>query len=762
VNYLKWTLVLICCGLFLIFDNVLAFEAFTIEKIRLEGIRRIASGTVYNYLPVKVGERFDQDKASQAISALFKTGFFQDIRLRREDNDLIIQVVERPAIYAIEIKGNEDITTEELMRALKHIGLQSGRVFNRSLLEKMELELKRQYFSRGKYGVTIKTTITPISRNRVTITLDISEGLIARIHQITLVGNQSFSDQELRDEMALSTKHWFSFFSSSDQYSKQKLAADLESLRTFYQDRGYINFNTDSTQVTISPDKKDVYITINFTEGDKYTVSQVKIVGHTVVSEQELVDKIKIKAGDLFSSKQITLSTDALLERLGEEGYAFAHINAVPEIDPENKTVALTFFIDQGKRIYVRRINFKGNTITRDEVLRREMRQMEGAWISTKQVKRSQTRLKRLGYFEDVEFETTLVPGTTDQIDINYTVVERPSGNIMAGIGYSQMQGVLFNANLIQDNFLGSGKRVGLTFNNNQINTTYRFSYHNPYATIDGISRGFSLFYRTTDAEEANLSRYTSDVYGANLNYGIPLSEYNRFYLGGAFDHTKLKTTSLSAEEVFQFIEDHGDTYRSYRLTSSWAYDSRNRYLFPDRGTLQSFFAEVALPFSDLDYYKVGYNHEWLYPLTKDFILLLKGNLAYGDGYGDDDDLPFFENYTAGGTRSVRGFRGNTLGPLDSRGRPYGGNLKVVGNAEMILPPFFKKQRELRFSLFLDAGNVYGVDEEFDSSQLRYSAGISAIWLSPIGMFNFSFAKPLNPKEGDQVQTFQFTIGTTF
>jgi len=761
VNYLKWKLVLIY-GIILIFNNVLAFEPFTIENIRLEGIRRIASGTVYNYLPVKVGEHFDQDKASKAISALFKTGFFQDIRLHRDNNDLIIQVVERPAIYTIEVEGNQDITTEELMRVLKHTGLQSGRVFNRSLLEKVELALKRQYFSRGQYSINLKTTITPISRNRVTITLDISEGLIARIHQITLVGNQSFSDEELRDEMALTTQHWFSFFSSRDQYSKQKLAADLESLRTFYLDRGYINFNTDSTQVTISPNKKDVYITINFTEGDEYTVSQVKIAGHTIVPEEELREKIKIQVGDLFSSKQVTTSTDALLTRLGEEGYAFAHINAVPEIDTDNKTVGLTFFIDQGKRVYVRRINFKGNVVTRDEVLRREMRQMEGAWISTKQVKRSLTRLKRLGYFDEVEFETNLVPGTTDQIDLDYTVVERPSGNIIAGVGYSQMQGILFNANLIQDNFLGSGKRVGLTFNNNQINTTYRFSYYNPYATIDGISRGFSLFYRTTDAEEANLSRYTSDVYGATLNYGIPLSEYNRFYLGGAFDHTKLKTTRLSADEVFQFIEENGDTYRSYRLTSSWSYDSRNRYLFPDRGTLQSFFAEVALPFSDLNYYKVGYNHEWLHPLGKEFILLLKGNVAYGDGYGDDDDLPFFENYTAGGTRSVRGFRGNTLGPLDSRGRPYGGNLKVVGNAEIILPPFFKKQREFRFSLFLDAGNVYGVDEEFESSQLRYSAGISAIWLSPIGMFNFSFAKPLNQKEGDQVQTFQFTIGTTF
>ena len=743
--------------------QVYAFEAFVIEDIRVEGLRRISAGTVFNYLPVKVGERFDQDKARAAISALFKTGLFKDIRLEQEENILIVRVTERPAISKITFTGNKDIETEKLTEALKPIGFAEGRVFNRSLLEKVELELQRQYFNLGKYAVRIQSTVTPLSRNRVGVQIDVSEGVMAQIHQITFVGNQSVTDQELLAEMKLSTGGWFSFLTKDNQYSSLQLAADLESLRSYYLDRGYINFNIDSTQVSITPDKTDVYITINLTEGDKYQVSEVKLGGHLIVSEAEIFNQISIKPGDFFSRKAISKSTEAIRERLGDEGYAFAKVNALPQMDSEQKTVALSFFIDPGKRVYVRRINFQGNTKTRDEVLRRELRQMEGSWISTKEIKRSLTRLERLNYFEEVTIETPPVPNTHDQVDVNYTVVERPSGNFLAGIGYSQTQGMLFNASIIQDNFLGSGKRIGATFNNSQVNTVYRFSYLNPYITIDGVSRGFNLFYRTTDAEQANLSRYTTDVYGASLNYGVPITEFNHINLGADFDNTTLKTTTSSAKEVFDFIENNGDNYNSYRLTASWRHDTRNRSLFPDRGMLQSVQAEIALPFSDLNYYKISYHHQWLYPLATDYVLLLKGQVAFGDGYGDDNHLPFFENYTAGGPRTVRGFRENTLGPLDSNRRPLGGDLKLVGNAEVILPiPFTKKVRSFRLSAFLDMGNVYGIDEEFDTSELRYSAGLSALWLSPLGVLSFSLAKPLNKKEGDQVQMFQFTIGTTF
>ena len=743
---------------------VYAFDPFIIEDIRLEGLRRISAGTVFNYLPVTVGERFAVEDSQAAIAALFKTGLFKDIRLEREENDLIVQISERPAISEITFTGNEELETEQLTKALKDdIGFAEGRVFNRSLLEKVELILQRQYFNLSRYAVQIKSTVTPLSRNRVAIQIAVDEGSTAKIKQINFIGNQSISDDILLDEMEMSTGGWFSFFTKDDQYSSLQLAADKETLISYYLDRGYLKFNIDSIQVSITPDKQDVYITINLTEGDKYTVSEVKLAGNLIVSEAELLDQMVIKIGEEFSRKELSKSREAIRERIGDEGYAFATINAVPKVDAKTKTVAINFFVDPGKRVYVRRINFYGNTKTRDEVLRREMRQMEGSFLSTKDVKRSLSRLERLSYFEDVNVETPRVSNTNDQVDINYTVVERPSGNLLAGVGFSQTQGVLFNASIVQDNFLGSGKRVGLTFNNSRVTTVYRFSYLNPYTTVDGVSRGFNVFYRTVDAAEANLSRYTTDAYGTGINYGLPISEYNNVYLGAEIDNTTLNTTLTSADEVFAFLEENGNEYNSYRLTTSFRHDTRNRTLFPERGMLQSVSAEVALPFSDLGFYKIKFKQQWLYPIITDYILLLKGKIAYGDGYGNDEHLPFFENYTAGGPRTVRGFRGNTLGPLDSNRRPLGGNLRVTGNMELILPvPFVKKARSFRLSAFVDAGNVYGIEENFDASELRYSTGLSGIWLSPLGLFSISFAKPLNDQQGDQVEQFQFTIGTTF
>lgn len=760
---LKFSLApLLSLGIILWHGTATAFDAFIVEDIRLEGLERIEPGTVFNYLPVTVGYRFTIDNTRAAISALYKTGLFKDIRLERHGKVLIVRVEERPAISKITFEGNTDIETEDLIRVLKPIGFAQGRVFNRSLLEKVELDLQRQYFSLGKYAVRINSTVTPVSRNRVAIQIDIFEGVIARIKQINFVGNQSVNDEDLLDEMKLSTGGWFSFITEDNKYSDIQLGADLETLSSYYHDRGYVNFKIDSTQVSITPDRKDVYITINLLEGDKYTVSKVKLVGNLIVNEAELFEQISIKTGNVFSRKKITQSQKSIFDKISDEGYHFAKVNAVPQLDDVNKTVELSFFVDPGKRVYVRRINFKGNTHTRDEVLRREMRQMEGGWISTKDVKRSRTRLERLGYFEDVTVDTPRVPHTNDQVDVNYTVIERPSGNLMAGMGYSQTYGVLFSASIIQDNFLGSGKRVGVTFDNSQVRTVYRFSYFNPYTTIDGVSRGFNLFYRTTDAEAANLSRYTTDVYGAGVNYGLPVSEFNDFKMGAVFDHTKLRTAYFTAQEVFDFIDSEGDTYNSYRLNASFRHDTRNRALFPDRGMLHSVGLQVALPFSDIDYYKLQYKLQWLYPLITDYILLLKGQFAYGEGYGDSEQLPFFENYLAGGPRTVRGFRGNTLGPLDSVGLPFGGNLKIVGNAEVILPiPFVKKVRSFRLSAFVDVGNVYGSNEGFDTKELRYSTGLSAIWLSPLGILSFSFAKPLNKKEGDQLELFQFSIGST-
>ncbi|HHB93219.1 MAG TPA: outer membrane protein assembly factor BamA [Thioploca sp.] len=753
----------IILNLLLLQPIAFAFETFIIEDIRLEGLRRISAGTVFNYLPVKVGEHFSNKDTNTTISEIYKTGLFEDVRVEKDGNILIIRMEERPAIYEITFVGNEEIETEKLTQALKTIGFARGRVFNRSILEKVELELQRQYFNLSKYAVLIKSTVTPLPRNRVKIQINVEEGIAAKIHQINFVGNKTISDDKLLAEMELSTGGWFSFITKDDQYSSIQLAADLEAINSYYLDRGYLNFNIDSTQVSITPNKKHVYITINLTEGDKYKVSEVNLIGNLIVEKDKLMDSMVLKVGEFYSSKKISKSKEALSELIGDEGYYFANINAVPDIDEDNKTAKVNFFIDPGKRIYVRRITFSGNTKTKDEVLRREMRQMEAGWISTKDIKRSLTRLKRLRFFEEAAVDVKRVPNTIDQVDVNYKVTERPSGNLMAGVGYSQTQGALFDISIMQENFLGSGKRVGLTFNNSQVYTLYRFSYLNPYTTINGISRGFNVFYRTTDSERANLTRYSTDVYGTGLNFGLPISEYDFFNIGGEFDDTTLKTTLYTADEVYDFIKKNGDNYKSYRLTSNWRHDTRNRVLFPDSGVLQSVSVEAALPVSDLSYYKITYKHHWLYSLAQDYILLLKGNVAYGDGYGDNDELPFFENYTAGGPHTVRGFRGNTLGPLDSNYRPLGGNLKIVGNMEIILPvPFTENVRSFRLSAFIDAGNVYAASEDFDTAEIRYSTGLSAIWLSPVGVLSFSLAKPLNDKEGDQIETFQFTLGTTF
>ena len=740
-----------------------AFEPFVVSDVRVEGLQRISAGTVFNYLPVKVGDTVDTDGSAAAIRALFKTGFFNDAYLERDGNILVVHVTERAAISSIEIKGNRDLETEELLTGLKQIGLAEGRVFDRSLLDKVEQELQRQYFSRGKYAVRLDTTVTPLERNRVGILIDISEGQVARIKQINIVGNSRYPDAELLDDFTLNTPTFFSFITKNDQYSKQKLAADLEILRSFYLDRGYLNFDITSTQVSITPDKKDIYITVNISEGEQYSISEVTLSGDLVVEPEELFPLVRINPKDVFSRKRVTEAVDRISAKLGDHGYAFANVNTVPELDDENNEVSLAFFIDPGKRVYVRRVNVEGNVSTRDEVLRREMRQMEAGWFSAEKVERSRARLQRLGYFEDVNVETPSVPGTTDQVDVDYSVTETSSGSITAGLGYSQSSGLLFNASVSQDNFLGSGKRVSFAFNNSDVNTVYSFSYTNPYYTIDGISRGFGSYYRETDADEANLSDYTTDSYGANVSFGIPITEYERIYLNTEYENIELKPTLASPSEVFDFIDQHGDNYDNIKLTGSWSHDTRNKAIFADRGGLMRIALETAIPGSGLEYYKLNYRQQQFVPLTRNLILSLNGELGYGEGFGDHEQLPFFENFFAGGVRSVRGFEDNTLGPLDSNGNPIGGSFRVVGNAELIFPvPFFEDAKSFRLSAFFDIGNVFEDFEDFDADELRYSVGLAGLWLSPMGPLSVSLGYPINDESDDEVQNFQFTIGTFF
>ncbi|MHB8747237.1 MAG: outer membrane protein assembly factor BamA [Gammaproteobacteria bacterium] len=737
-----------------------AFEPFVIKDIRVEGLQRIAAGTVFNYLPAKVGDRVDDARAAEAIRALFKTGFFKDVRLERQGNVLVVSVVERPAIAEIKFTGNKDIETDKLKKSLKDVGFAEGQAFDRSLLDKVEQELQRQYFSQGKYGVKIKTVVTPLERNRVGIAINISEGKVARIKRINIVGNHAFKDSELLDQFQLTGPTTFSFYSGADQYSKQKLAADLETLRSFYQNRGYINFNIDSTQVSITPDKKDIYITVNVTEGEPYTVKEVKLAGDLVVKSDELAKFITIRPGETFSRKRATETSNRLSERLGNDGYAFANVNIIPDVDKEHKQVSLTFFVDPGKRVYVRRINMIGNIKTRDEVLRREMRQMEGAWFSTEKVNRSRTRLQRLGFFDEVNVETPAVPGTTDQVDVNYTVVERSSGTLSVGLGYSQGQGLLFNTSITQDNFLGTGNRVSAAFNNSRVNTIYSVGYTNPYYTLDGVSRGFNAYYRTTNAAQANIANYTTDAFGGDVNYGIPISENDTVHVSLGYENTKLKTTSYTPIEILNFVTANGDSYNNVSVRGNWSHDTRNRAILPDRGELTSVSAESSVPGLNLEYYKLGVRHQRYFPLSKKLTLSLNGEIGYGASFGKTTELPPFEKYYAGGANSVRGYQDNTLGPVGSTGQPLGGQTRVVGNIELYLPvPFMKDNKSFRLSAFVDAGNVYD-KASFKLNDLRLSTGVAAIWISPIGPLSFSLAKPFHSQPTDRTQIFQFSIGT--
>jgi outer membrane protein insertion porin family len=736
-------------------------DTFIVRDIRVDGLQRIAAGTVFSYLPVKVGERMDAAQTPEIVRSLYRTGFFKDVRLEREGDVLVITVEERPAIAELNISGNKAIETKDLKQGLKDVGLAEGRTFNRPVLDKIEAELRRQYFNQGKYGVKIETTVTPLERNRVAVAIDIVEGETATIKKINIVGNKAFKESELLDEFKQTSGGWLSFLTKDNQYSKQKLSGDLEALRSFYLDRGYLNFRIDSTQVTITPDKQDIYVTVNVTEGDVYRVSDIKLAGDLVVAPEELYPLVQISRGEPFSRKKVVQSSERVTRKLGDQGYAFANVNSSPQVDEEKKTVAMTFYVDPGRRVYVRRINFKGNAKTRDEVLRREFRQMESAWFSGEQVKRSRERLQRLGYFETVTIETPAVAGSADQVDIETAVKERPGGTLTAGIGYSQSQGVLFNASIIQDNFLGTGKRVALAFNNSDVNTIYALSYTNPYFTPEGISRGFTVRYRSTDFTELTTSQYLTDVLIGGVNFGVPITETDRINFTFDINNTQVKLGSGASTELRDFIDTYGDEYLDFDFGVSWARDSRDRAIFPTTGAVQRLYAETALPGSDLTYWKVGYSHRRYFPLTKTFTLALNADLGYGDGYGDTAELPFFEHFYAGGYGTVRGYKLYSLGPKDSTGNAYGGNIKVVGNVELLFPMPGKTFAEsVRLATFFDVGNVYL--DSFDAGELRYSAGVGATWMSPLGALTLSAAKALNEKDGDETEVFQFQLGQTF
>lgn len=752
--------------------NVAAFDAFTIQDIRVEGIQRTEAGTVFNYLPVKVGDTFSDDKAAQSIRALFGTGFFQDVRIETENNVVFVIVRERAAISSIDFVGMKEFPKDAILKALKEVGIASGRIFDRSQLERAEQELKRQYLSKGRYGVKITTTLTPQERNRVGLNFKITEGAIAKIWQINFVGNAEFSESELVDLMTLTTPDWLSWYTKNDQYSRQKLAADLETVKSFYMDQGYLEFAVNSTQVAISPDKQDIFITINITEGTRFQVSDVRVMGDLPLSDEELQQLVVLKAGDVFSRKKLNDSTKAIADALGNIGYAFANVNAAPEIDQKNAKVAYTIFVDPGKRVYVRNINIAGNTRTRDEVIRREIRQMESAWYDASSINLSKERVDRLGYFTDSSVETVPVAGTADQVDVNLKVKEKPTGNLMFGIGTSNIDRIILSASLSQDNFLGSGNTVSFGIDSSRSQRTYAFSHTNPYFTIDGISQGFDLYYRSYDTSKTYntiMADYKTASTGGGLRWGFPISETQSINVGVGADYTEIGTFTSSPQYYKDYVDRVGDGNLTFPLTFDWVSDSRNRRFFATRGIFQRAGAEVTVPGGDLNYYRLSYRWQGFWALNKRFTFMLNGEVGFADGYGGKQ-LPFYKNFYGGGAASVRGYETNSLGPkiADTYGSYYsiGGKARVIGNAEVLwaIPGM---EETVRMAYFVDIGQVYADNNSAAYNRkkddtLRYSTGLALSWISPIGPLRLSFAVPLNKQDGDEIERFQFQFGSAF
>jgi outer membrane protein insertion porin family len=741
-----------------------AIEPFTIKDIRVEGIQRTEAGTVFSALPVKVGDTMDDSQAAAAIHALYGTGFFRDVRLKVERGVLVVRLQERPSIAAIQINGVKDIPNDQLKESLKFAGLAEARIFDKGLLDKATQELKRQYVARGKYGVSVTTTVSELERNRVNIAFDVVEGEASKIKQINLIGNHAYKEKDLLELMKLSTPDWMSWFSKSDQYSKEKLSADMEALRSFYMDGGYLEFNIDSTQVSITPDKKDIYITLNFTEGEKYTVSKVDVAGNTLIPKEEIEKLIQVKTGDTFSRKALTATSKKVGERLGHEGYAFANVNAIPEMNKEKHEVAFTFMVDPGQRVYIRRINIAGNDKTRDEVIRREFRQMEGAWFDVGKINKSKQRVDRLDFFSEVNVETPAVQGATDQIDVNVAVKEKSTGSISAGAGFSSGgNGVTLTAGITQSNLFGSGNHLSTQINTGKINQVYSLSFTNPYFTDDGVSRGFDIYKRNTDSTSSAVSKYTSHTLGGGVRFGVPIQEDQSISYGLAIERTQLGLQAGSPVRLTQYVNTFGATNTNLTGTVGWGRDTRDSAIYTTEGTVQRAFAEVALPVFDMRYYKLTYQHQWFRPLRDDVVLLLDGEVGVAGGYSNKT-LPFFKNFYAGGIGSVRGYESNSLGPRDATGATLGGTGRVIGGAELLVPfPGMGKERSMRLSGFIDGGAIYGPGDPVpDSSGLRYSTGAALTWVSPVGPLKFSYAKPLNAQPQDKLQQFQFSLGTIF
>lgn len=792
--------------------------AFTVSDIRVDGLQRISAGTVFTYLPIERGDTVDSTRVAAAIRALYRTGFFEDVRLDRQGSILVVTVQERPAINKLEVTGNKDIKTEDLMQGLKENGMAEGDTFNRLVLDKMNQELTRQYQNRGKYNVEITPTVSRLDRNRVDITIKIKEGKAARIRHINLVGNEKFADEDIVDTWESAEHNWLSWYRRDDQYSREKLSGDLEKLNNWYLDRGYVDFNIDSTQVSISPDRQDMFISAGLSEGEQYKISSVQVSGDTVLPKEQVEKMVLVKEGQIFSRRLLELSSDAITATLGNVGYAFAQVNPIPDIDRDARTVGINLQVVPGPRVNVRNIVFKGNSRTSDEVLRREMRQFEGGWYSQAAIDRSKIRLQQLGFFENVDIENQPVEGTSDQVDVVVNVKETPSGSFMFGLGYSQLGGLSTQVQLSQNNFLGTGNRVAVQAQRSSYEQRYDFSFLNPYFLDNGLSLGYNVWWRELDYADYNAAQYSTTSGAGQVVMGFPITETDT--VSGLFgiDSNEIVDYGSTPQSIRDYLKAlQTRTFHAWRAEIGWGRNSIDSLLTPSRGMTQRIWLETTLPGSTVEYYKLNYSISKFWPMSRHLVLNTRAELGYGDSYGDavtrdlcyqdlpppvDDDndpatpnvqpprpdpsdpcipgvspdyretvtadgLPFFENFYAGGVRSVRGFRDNTLGPQEAPYadstylQPVGGSVKTVGSLEMYFPTLLDTPAA-RISAFVDFGNVYEDIDAFDAGQLRVSTGAALMWRSPMGPISISYAIPLRDEPGDELERLQFTFGGSF
>jgi outer membrane protein insertion porin family len=790
------TAILLTAGFITLSSSALAQDSFVVRDMRVEGLRRISEGTVFNYLPINVGDTVDAVRVREAMRSLYNQALFDDIEIRQDGSTLIIVVKERPSIENFTIEGNKDIKTEDLMGSLRGVGLARGRTFDRSVLDNVQQFLTEQYYDRGKYGVQVDASVIERPNNTVSVRINVKEGDRAKIRQVNIIGNESFPEDDIRDGFELDTANWLSWFRQDDRYAKESLSGDLETLRSYYMNRGFADFRVDSTQVAISPNKKDIYVTINVNEGDVYTVSDIKLVGEMPIAEEILRAMVVAQPGSIFNLQALTSSSEFMSFRLGEEGYANAEIDPVPELNHETKEAAITFFINPSSRVYVRRINFNGVDEVDDQVLRREMRQTEGAYLSNRLIDRSKIRLQRLPYIEKVDVENVPVAGVPDMVDVDFDLEYRMPGQFSGGLGYSESQKLMLNGSIVHTNFLGTGNRVALNANTGRFSTAYSLSHTNPYATRNGVSRTMSVNFRDITQFTSASSDFSTTSYGASLEYGMPITEFQRVSLGFSFNNAELLSSTNSTQQSQEWVANNGNPFitdinngniffgtqfNALELIMGWSYDSRNRALFANRGSRQQVFLAYTVPGSDVEFFTARYNYTKYVPIYRQFTFRINAEIAYGGALGDTTALPPYKQFFGGGPESIRGYRESYMGPRDSFGNPYGGNVLVASQLELIIPLPQKFSSQARASIFYDIGNVFNTGEvsftdklgspitykpEFD--ELRTSVGIALQWLAPMGLFRFSYALPLNEYPGndryygDQIERFQFSIGQAF